>query len=190
MGIPAFFCSPQRPARCAAARRNGASSGGGRFPATTVSGTVLTATRPVTHPLNPEGAVLDPGRARTRHAWPAATDYGRPRRPMFHTGRGLMRQTVPTNSEGPFATLRSENPARRCGPEASDSARRERRRFGLPLTPESGGPSRHPAARYAPTVNRARRRQELRHAQQDVDRCHPPGRDPGRRGPRQSRRRV
>jgi hypothetical protein len=156
-----------------------------------VSGTVLTAAQPVTRSLNPKGAVRNTQGERAR-AMPGQQQLieGRPRRPMFHTGRRLMRQTVPTNSEGPFATLRSDNSARRFGPPASGSARRERRCFGLPLTPESGGPSRHPAALMAPTVNRARRRQELRHAQQDVDRCHPPGRDPGRRGPRQSRRRV
>ena len=192
LGIPAFFRSPLSPARCAAARWSGASPGGGTVLGYHhVSGTVLTAAQPVTRSLNPKGAVRNTQGERAR-AMPGQQQLieGRPRRPMFHTGRRLMRQTVPTNSEGPFATLRSDNSARRFGPPASDSARRERRRFGLPLTPESGGPSRHPAALMAPTVNRARRRQELRHAQQDVDRCHPPGRDPGRRGPRQSRRRV
>ena len=45
-------------------------------------------------------------------------------------------------------------------------------------------------ARHALTVIRARRRQESQNAQQNVDRCYPPGRDPGGCGPRQSRRRI
>jgi hypothetical protein len=107
------------------------------------------------------------------------------------TGRRLMRQTVlPTRIHGRTATLRSESSARRLLPCGSCSAGRPGLRFGLPLTPESGGPSRHPAARHARTVLRARRRQESQNAQQNVDRRHPPGRDPGRCGPRQSRRRV
>jgi len=35
LGIPAFFRSPQRPARCAAARWSGSSPGGGRSLVTT-----------------------------------------------------------------------------------------------------------------------------------------------------------
>jgi hypothetical protein len=112
-------------------------------------------------------------------------------RQCVQTGRRLMRQTVlPTTIQGRTAPTRSESSARRSASPESRSERRPVLRFGLPLTPESGGPSRHPAARYALTVIRARRRQESQNAQQNVDRCYPPGRDPGRRGPRQSRRRV
>ena len=107
------------------------------------------------------------------------------------TGRRLMRQTVvPTKIHGTTAPTRSVSSARRFAPNGFRSDRRPGLRFGLPLTPESGGPSRHPAARYALTVIRARRRQESQNAQQNVDRCYPPGRDPGRRGQRQSRRRI
>jgi len=64
-----------------------------------------------------------------------------------------MRQTVlPTKIHGRTAPTRSESSARRFAPQGSRSDRRPVLRFGLPLTPESGGPSRHPAARYAPAV--------------------------------------
>jgi hypothetical protein len=112
-------------------------------------------------------------------------------RQCVQTGRRLMRQTVlPTMIHGRSTPTRSESSARRPAPLRSRSDRRPGLRFGLPLTPESGGPSRHPAARYALTVIRARRRQEFQNAQQNVDRCHPSGRNPGCRGPRQSRRRI
>ena len=112
-------------------------------------------------------------------------------RQRVQTGRRLMRQTVlPTMVHGTIAPMRGESPARRLAPPGSRSARRPGLRFGLPLTPESGGPSRQPAARYALTVIRVRRRHEFQNAQQNVDRCHPSGRDPGRCGPRQSRRRI
>jgi hypothetical protein len=112
-------------------------------------------------------------------------------RQHVQTGRRLMRQTVlPTKIHGTIAPERSESFARRFAPVGHRSARRQGLRFGLPLTPESGGPSRHRAAQYARAMHRARRRQEFQNAQQDVDRCYPPGRDPGRRGPRQSRRRI
>jgi hypothetical protein len=136
-------------------------------------------------------------------------------RQRVQTGRRLMRQTVlPTMSHGEIAPTPGQCPARRFDSVESRSARRlvpafpksatrtrrlRRRdfgsaapglRFGLPLTPESGGPSRHAAARNARTVLRARRRQELQNAQQNAYRCHPPGGDPGGRGPRQSRRRI
>ena len=110
-------------------------------------------------------------------------------RQCVQTGRRLMRQTVLPTILGRIAPKRSESSARRFAP-GSRSAGRPGLRFGLPLTPESGGPSRHPAAPYALAVIRARRRQEFQNAQQNVDRCHPPGRDPGRCGPRQSRRRI
>jgi hypothetical protein len=110
---------------------------------------------------------------------------------LFQTGRRLMRQTVlPTQPCGTTAPTRSHRSARHHVLSASRSARCSSLRFGLPLTPESGGPSRSPAAQYALTAIRARRLQEFQNAQQNVDRCHPPGRDPGRCGPRQSRRRV
>ena len=111
-------------------------------------------------------------------------------RPRVQTGRRLMRQTVmPTRTPARIAPMRSESSVRRLV-AGSRSTRRAGLRFGLPLTPESGGPSRHRAAQTARAMHRARRRQESQNAQQDVDRCHPPGRDPGRRGPRQSRRRI
>ena len=111
-------------------------------------------------------------------------------RPRVQTGRRLMRQTeMPTRTPARYAPMRSESSARRLV-AGSRSTRRPGLRFGLPLTPESGGPSRHPAARHAHVALRALRRQELQNAQQDVDRCHPPGRDPGCRGSRQSRRRI
>jgi hypothetical protein len=110
---------------------------------------------------------------------------------MFQTGRRLMRQILlPIKSHGQSAPERSDSSARRPRPQSFDLERRALLRFGLPLTPESGGPSRRPTALLALTAPRVRRRQEFQNAQQDVDRCHPPGRDPGRRGPRQSRRRI
>jgi hypothetical protein len=112
-------------------------------------------------------------------------------RQHVQTGRRLMRQTVlPTKIQGRIASTRSESSARRFQSLGFRSAGRPGLRFGLPLPPESGGPSRHPAAQYARTVIRARRRQEFQNAQQNAHRCHPPGRDPGGRGPRQSRRRI
>jgi len=111
-------------------------------------------------------------------------------RQRVQTGRRLMRQTVlPTMIHGRNAPPRSESCARRFAPPVSRSAGRPGLRFGLPLTPESGGPSRHPAAPYALAI-RALRCQEYQNAQQNVDRRHPPGRDPGRCGPRQSSRRI
>ena len=111
-------------------------------------------------------------------------------RQRVQTGRRLMRQTeMPTRTDARIAPMRSESFARRPA-SGSRSAGRPGLRFGLPLTPESGGPSRHPAARHALAVMRALRRQESQNAQQNVDRCHPPGRDPGCRGARQSRRRI
>ena len=125
-----------------------------------------------------------------RCAGPSATDKAALCRQRVQTGRRLMRQTVlPTMIQG-NAPTRSESCARRLTPRGSRSAGRPGLRFGLPLTPESGGPSRHPAARHARTAIRARRREELPNAQQNANRCHPPGRNPGRRGPRQSRRGI
>ena len=61
-----------------------------------------------------------------------------------------MRQTVlPTKIHGTIAPERSESFARRFAPVGHRSARRQGLRFGLPLTPESGGPSRHRAAQFA-----------------------------------------
>jgi hypothetical protein len=117
------------------------------------------------------------------------------RRPLaanvFHTGRRVMRQTMlPTEPQGRPARMRSDCSTSRLAPLEIGSQRRSQSRFGLPLTPESGGPSRQSSVPSALTTIRDRRRQELQNAEQNVDRCHTPGRDPGRRGPRQSRRRI
>jgi hypothetical protein len=138
----------------------------------------------------PQGLICDDWQA----PWRGAGLSAKTRRPFaaddVQTGRRLMRQTVlPTTIQGINAPTRSESLARRV-PAGSHSARRLWLRFGLPLTPESGGPSRHPAARYALAVNRGSRRHEFQNAQQNVDRRHAPGRDPGRCGPRQSSRRI
>ncbi len=128
----------------------------------------------------------------TSITWPAATtDKAAPHAAnTFQTGRRLMRQTVlPTRTSGTSAS-RSQRSVRWTDRPATGSARCTGMRFGLPLTPESGGPSRQPTAPSALPAPRARRRQEFQNAQQDVDRRHPPGRNPGCRGPRQSRRRV
>jgi hypothetical protein len=109
---------------------------------------------------------------------------------ITQTGRRLMRQTVLPALQGKISPMRGASRARRCRSPETCSARRSTTRFGLPLTPESGGPSRQPAVQLARAALRARRRQELQNAQQDAYRCHPPGGDPGRRGPRQSRRRI
>jgi hypothetical protein len=115
---------------------------------------------------------------------------GPPPPDMFQTGRRLMRQTVlPSQFCGPSAPMRSDSSTRRC-PLRLRLARRLGLRFGLPLTPESGGPSRHRPAQFAPPAKRVRRLQEFKNAEQNADRCHPPGGDPGCRGPWQSRRRV
>ena len=189
--IPAFFRLPLTPARRAAVRSRRVRPRWRPVPVSSrFQGRFDRRRSPLPSPWSLRGRFVILRRALWRHTWPAATNKGRPRRPMFHTGRRLMRQTVPTESDGQFATLRSQTPVRLVSPWGSRSHRREMLRFGLPLTPESGGPSRHPAAPSAPTVKCARRRQEFQYAQQDVDRCHSPGRDPGRRGPRQSRRRI
>jgi hypothetical protein len=109
---------------------------------------------------------------------------------ITQTGRRLMRQTVLPTITGKITPMRSACLARRSNSARARSARRANLRFGLPLTPESGGPSRHAAAQNLRAVLRARRRQEFQNAQQDAYRCHPPGGDPGCRGPRQSRRRI
>jgi hypothetical protein len=122
---------------------------------------------------------------------PSATDKAALAANVFHTGRRVMRHTMlPTESQGRPAPVRSDRSASCLAPLEIGLVGRPQSRFGLPLTPESGGPSRHPSARSALTATRARRLQELQNAEQNVDRCHSPGRDPGRRGPRQSRRRV
>jgi hypothetical protein len=109
---------------------------------------------------------------------------------ITQTGRRLMRQTVLPALQGLIPPMRGASRARRCPSRESCSVRRFSSRFGLPLTPESGGPSRHPAVRFARAALRARRRQEFQNAQQNAYRCHPPGGDPGRCGPRQPRRRI
>jgi len=121
---------------------------------------------------------------------PAARNTAAPLPPTDQTGRRSMRQTVmPTGVL--FRTSATTAKRRESFPRRSllglNSAWCPGRRFGLPLTPESGGPSCLPAARFALAATRAVRRQEPSHAQQNVDRCHPPGRDPGRRGAWQSR---
>ena len=135
--------------------------------------------------------ICDGRRALWHHARPSATDKAASLPPKFtQTGRRLMRQTVLPTIPEKIPPMRSGSFARRCPSRETCSARREGLRFGLPLTPESGGPSRHPAVRFARAALRAGRRQEFQNAQQDAYRCHPPGGDPGCRGPRQSRRRV
>src|SRR5438309_10665988 len=74
---------------------------------------------------------------------------------VFQTGRRLMCQTVlPTKNQGQFATLRSQSSARRLAPERFGSARHPGLSFGIPLNPESVGPSRYQAARRSLPVNR------------------------------------
>jgi hypothetical protein len=182
--------SPQPALRAADTERRfraRAASGPRYFPA---PGTVQETAEPIIRTQN--GPICDGRRALWRRAGPSAKRHGGQFcRQHVQTGRRLMRQTVlPTRIHGIIAPTRSESFARRLAPAGSRSARRQGLRFGLPLTPESGGPSRHRAAQYARALHRARRRQELQNAQQDVDRCHPSGRDPGRCGPRQSRRRI
>jgi hypothetical protein len=136
-------------------------------------------------------SICDGRRALWHHARPSATDKAVSLPPKFtQTGRRLMRQTVLPTIPEKIPPMRSVSFARRCPSRETCSARREGLRFGLPLTPESGGPSRHPAVRYARAAPRASRCEEFQNAQQDAYRCHPPGGDPGCRGPRQSRRRV
>ena len=97
------------------------------------------------------GPICDFRRALLRRAGPSANKMRRhPCRQHVQTGRRLMRQTVlPTKFPERIAPTRSESSARRVVPVGQRSARRTRLRFGLPLTPESGGPSRHPAAQFA-----------------------------------------
>lgn len=136
-----------------------------------------------------KAAIGNSRRAHTRRVGPPAMITAAPLPHLYRTGRRLMRQTPVPNSHAATAPGRCDMfaplPATRSG-----SASRLGLPFGLPLTPESGGPSRYPAVRPAPADRRALRRQEFSDAQQDVDRCHPSGRNPGRGGPRQSSRRV
>ena len=126
-----------------------------------------------------------------RKAKPSANDQAACLPPKItQTGRRLMRQTVLPELQGKISPMRGASHARLCRSRETCSVRRSTMRFGLPLTPESGGPLRHPAVRFARAALRGRRRQEFQNAQQDAYRCHPPGGDPGRRGPRQSRRRI
>jgi hypothetical protein len=161
--------------------------GGVRSQALTPRGTVLSGGTAITGP----GGVHSDFRRALRRRDSRQQPTGGPAPPdMFQTGRRLMRQTVlPSQFLGPSAPMRSDSSARRR-PRQLRMARRLGLRFGLPLTPESGGPSRHPSAQSAPAAKRARRLQEFQNAEQNVDRCHPPGGDPGCRGPWQSRRRV
>jgi hypothetical protein len=174
----------QRSARLT--RRGGSSPSGVRPRVTFVRGQFLTRQNRLPDrkvPIRPAGFIAMPV--------PSARDKRCFRRQSVQTGRRLMRQTVlPTPIQSRTATMRGESPARHLALRGSRSARRTALRFGLPFTPESGGPSRYQAAQYARAVIRACRRQESPNAQQNVDRRHSPGRDPGGRGPRQSRRRV
>ena len=154
-----------------------------------VPGTVSDSTRPIIGP--DKSSICDERRALWRQAGSSATDKAASfAAQITQTGRRLMRQTVLPTITGKITPMRSARLARRSNSGRARSARRANLRFGLPLTPESGGPSRHPAAQNLRAVPRARRRQEFQNAQQDAYRCHPPGGDPGRRGPRQSRRRI
>lgn len=184
------FSVPQRAsARCAAGKRGGSSpSGSPRL--FYVPGTAFERRHsPVFGPrrgsyqISAKRFGAKPGLQRATRAAPAAK--------LFQTGRRVMRQTVlPTELSGKTAPMRSSSSVFRRLPLRSRSARRSRLRFGLPLTPESGGPSRYPAAHFALTAIRASRLQEFQNAEQNVDRCHSPGRDPGCRGPWESRRRI
>jgi hypothetical protein len=143
------------------------------------------------YPLPQAGAGRSIGRAFGASRAVSNRQGGMCCRQRVQTGRRLMRQTVlRIIIPGRFASMRSQGFLRRGDRTGMRSARRPGLRFGLPLTPESGGPSRLPVAQPAPRVRRARRPQEFKNAKQNVDRCHSPGRDPGRRGPWQSRRRV
>ena len=110
-------------------------------------------------------------------------------RASIRTGRRLMRHTILPKTRATIAPGRRDQVARRPG-ASWRSARCSGLLFGLPLTPESGGPSPVIAARVAPADRRVLRRRELSYAEQDVDRCHPSGRNPGRGGPRQPCRRI
>lgn len=115
---------------------------------------------------------------------PATNKGGCPAAP-HRTGRRLMRQTqlpISAAAKSPTRAIMAHRLFAR-----PERAKRIESSFGLPLTPESGGPSPNPAARLAPADRRAFRRREFSNAKQDVDRCHPSGRNPGRGGPRQSR---
>ena len=180
---------PRASASRAAARRDGFEPGWRPIPGTHASRDGFE--RRYDHNRTRRGPSLisgvRPGAAKTSHQRPT----GGPAPPdMFQTGRRLMRQTVlPSQFFGPSASMRSDSSARRR-PRQLRGTRRLGLRFGLPLTPESGGPSRHPSVPSAPMAIRVRRRQEFQNAEQNVDRCHPPGGDSGCRGPWQSRRRV
>jgi len=191
MKIPAFSSLSLRPAQRAAESGVVPGTNGVRSQATSVPGAVRSG-----------GMALISGSSwtegnfrRTRFGaepWPLAKKQGGIAVAIvFQTGRRLMRQTVlPTKTREVSAAARNDSSARRVPSRSSGSARRPGLRFGLPLTPESGGPSRPPTAQQTLSAPRARRRQEFKNAQQNVDRRHPPGRDPGRCGPRQSSRRV
>src|SRR6185437_5651462 len=86
-------------------------------------------------PIRPAGFVAMPA--------PSATDKAvSPPPKSVQTGRRLMRQTVlPTPIQSRTAPTRSESLARHLALDGSCSARRAALRFGLPFTPESGGPS-------------------------------------------------
>lgn len=73
---------------------------------------------------------------------------------------------------------------------ACGEARIPRIPFHLFFKPESGGPYTAPSARLAPAAAATRRPKELSNGQQNVDRRHPPGRDPCGSGSRQSRRGI
>ena len=189
METPAFFrpsCSQRsaRLTRCGGFRPERRPVPGHHL----VPGTALDSAQPIIGPQGPDmrcpAGALAPCRV-------FSDRQGGFCRQRVQTGRRLMRQTVlSTKIPGKTAPMRSHRSARRFASPGSRSARRALSRFGLPLTPESGGPSPLPAARNARTVRRDRRLQELQNAQQNAYRCHPSGGDPGRRGPRQSRRRI
>ena len=154
--IPAFFPA-LRSQRSARLTRSGGSSPSGVRSQVTISfqGRLEIRRNRLSGQMAP---ICDVRRALWRRAGSSATDKAAFCRQRVQTGRRLMRQTVlPTMIHGRIAPTHSENSARRFASKGSRSAGRPGLRFGLPLTPESGGPSRRPAARYARTAIRAYR---------------------------------
>ena len=122
-----------------------------------------------------------------------------PRRAVSERQGGKL--SPPTCLDGPTLDAPECKADRDPRSKRADAEPKPRASFGIPVGGAKAAfwPSPHPRIRWtvaspgprnARTVTRARRRQEFKNAQQDAYRCHPPGGDPGRRGPRQSRRRV
>ena len=101
-----------------------------------------------------KGPICDGRRALRRRAGPSATDKAALLPPTCSDGPTLDAPDCVADHDPRKNRADAERKLRasRCS-AGSRSARRPGLRFGLPLTPESGGPSRHPAARYALTVD-------------------------------------